>query len=181
MATARLSPEDWVHAALDVMVDEGIGGVRIPRLCERLGATKGSFYWHFADLDAFLTEVARVWAEEGAQLPGSLDGEADPDQRLLLAMRLFTDPRTRSLARAMRDWAERDERARTAIHKSDEAIFEQVKATLRGRGFADDEAEVRAKVLYYAGVGYAHVGDLGRRDTAEAQLLATWQLLAEPR
>ena len=177
--TTRLAAEDWIRAALDVMVEEGIGGVKIQRLCDRLGVTKGSFYWHFADLDAFLGEVARMWAEDGAQLPGSLDAEPDPDHRLLLAMRLFADPRNRNLARAMRDWAQNDERARAAIRKADEGMFEQVRSALVRRGFDEEEAEVRAKILYYSGVGFAHVGNLGRRDTAERQLMKTWELLAE--
>jgi AcrR family transcriptional regulator len=180
-ASPRLSADDWVRAALDVMVDEGIGGVKIQRLCDRLGVTKGSFYWHFADLDTFLSEVARRWAEDGAQLPGSLDGAGDdPEARLLLAMKLFADPRNRNLARAMRDWAQHDDRARAAIHQADEAMFEQVKAALVHRGFDDDEAEVRAKILYYSGVGYAHVGTLGRKDSAERQLRRTWEILTQP-
>ena len=175
----RLGADDWVRAALDVMVEEGIGGVKIQRLCERLGVTKGSFYWHFEDLDAFLGEVARQWAEDGAPMPGSLEGEPDPERQLLLAMRLFADPRNRDLARAMRDWARNDERARNAIRKADEAMFEQLKSALRSWGFADGEAEVRAKILYYSGVGYAHVGTLGDRETADQQLRRTWELLAQ--
>ena len=179
--SVRLSAEDWVRAALDVMVDEGIGGVKIQRLCDRLGVTKGSFYWHFADLDAFLGEVARQWAEDGAQLPGSLDAAGrDPEAQLLLAMKLFADPRNRNLARAMRDWAQHDPRARAAIHQADEAMLDQVKAALVHRGFVDAEAEVRAKILYYSGVGYAHVGTIGRRDSAEAQLSRTWEILTQP-
>jgi len=177
----RRSADDWVRAALDVMVDEGIGGVKIQRLCDRLGVTKGSFYWHFADLDAFLSEVARQWATDGAQLPGSLDGAGpDPEAQLLLAMKLFADPRNRNLARAMRDWAQHDERARAAIHDADEAMFAQVKAALAHRGFDDTEAEVRAKILYYSGVGYAHVGTIGRKDSPERQLQRTWEIITQP-
>ena len=175
----RLGADDWVRAALDVMVEDGIGGVKVPRLCERLGVTKGSVDWHFADLDEFLGEVARQWAEDGARLHGSLDDEPDPEARLLLAMRLFADPRNRDLARAMRDWAKNDERARTALRKADEATFEQLKSALRTWGFSDEEAEVRAKVLYYSGVGYAHVGTLGNRETADEQLRRTWELLTQ--
>ena len=42
-----------------------------------------------------------------------------------------------------------------------------------------DEAEVRAKILYYSGVGYAHVGTLGNRETADVQLRRTWELLTQ--
>jgi hypothetical protein len=108
-----------------------------------------------------------------------VDESQEPVAQLLEAMRLFADPRNRNLARAMRDWARHDERARLAIRKADEATFEQVKAALRALGFADDEAEVRAKILYYSGVGYAHVGTLGDRQTADQQLLRTWGLLTQ--
>src|ERR1044071_7306730 len=177
----RLTADGWVHAALEVMAEEGIGGVKIHRLCERLGVTKGSFYWHFADLDAFLDEIARRWADEGAHATIVDPDEPDPDRRLLRAMQQFADPRTRNLARAMRDWAQHDERARDAIRRSDQAVFGQVKAALLRLGFDDDEAEVRAKILYYTGVGFAHVGPIGRRGSAERQLAKTWELLAEGR
>ena len=178
--SSRLRADDWVRAALDVMVEEGIAGVKIQRLCDRLGVTKGSFYWHFADLDTFLSEVARQWAEDGARLPATLDEAPDPEADLLHAMRLFADPRNRNLARAMRHWAQDDERARVAIRKADEELFGQLKQAIAARGFDDAEADVRAKILYYSGIGYADVGTLGRRDSAEHQLRRTWEIITEP-
>jgi AcrR family transcriptional regulator len=178
----RLGADDWVQAALDVMEEEGIAGVKVPRLCARLGVTKGSFYWHFADFDTFLGAVARRWAEEGARLPGVLEADTflDTEALLLHAMRLFAEPRNRNLARAMRDWAQHDERAREAIRRADEELFARLTEVMVRYGFDEDEAELRAKILYYSGVGYAHVGDLGRRASAEGQLRKTWQLLTQP-
>lgn len=177
-AATRLSARDWVQAALDVLVEEGIAGVRIPRLCERLEVTKGSFYWHFPDLDAFLDAVAAAWAEEATRLPEEAAPGGSGEGQLLAAMQRFADPRNRTLARAMRDWAQHDLRARAAVAAVDATVFGALREALEGLGFDRDEAEVRAKVLYYTGVGYAHVGPLGRQDTAEAQLRATWALLA---
>jgi AcrR family transcriptional regulator len=177
----RLAAADWVRAALDVMVDEGIAGVKVQRLCERLGVTKGSFYWHFADLDAFLGEVARVWAEDGARIPGpGPDAASDPDAQLLHAMQVFADPRNRNLARAMRDWAQNDERARAAIRAADEDMFDRLTEAMVRCGFDPDEAAIRAKILYYSGVGFAHVGELGPRASTEHQLRKTWELLTQP-
>jgi AcrR family transcriptional regulator len=173
----RLSADHWLRAALDIMVDDGIEGVKIHRLCERLGVTKGSFYWHFVDLDAFLGELARRWADEGDRLHGSIPATDDPAQDLLRAMQTFSDPRNRNLARAMRDWAHRDARAREAIRRSDEALLTRVAAMLQSIGFDPAQAELRAKILFYAGVGFAHTGSLGKRSSAQAELAAAWELL----
>ena len=178
-SSSRLNADDWLLAALDLMVDEGIAGVKIHRLCERLGVTKGSFYWHFQDLDAFLGELARRWGEEGEQVPARVVGTSDPGAGLLQAMELFADKRNRNLTRAFRDWAASDERARAAIRKTDQALFEVVRDAIVRLGFDEAEAEVRAKVLYYAGVGFAHVGPLGSRQSAQQQIAATWDLLTQ--
>lgn len=175
--STRLRADDWLIAALDIMVDEGIGGVKVQRLCDRLGVTKGSFYWHFTDLDAFLGELARRWADDGAESHGKIDVDTgDPRATLLLAMQVFADRRNRNLARAMREWAQTDPRAKAAIAKADRALYERIKAIMEQLGFDETEAAVRAKVLYYSGVGFAHVGPLGA-GRADDQLAATWELL----
>ncbi len=176
--SGRLGADDWLRAAFEIMVDDGIGGVKIQRLCERLGVTKGSFYWHFEDIDSFLGALADRWADESAHLPGLDDDGADPEQVLLRAMKLFADGHNRNLTRAMRDWAQTDERARAAIRLADRAVFAAVQSALVRLGFEAGEAELRAKILYYAGVGFAHVGPLGSRSSAQQQLTATWELLA---
>ncbi|HKY14455.1 MAG TPA: TetR/AcrR family transcriptional regulator [Microthrixaceae bacterium] len=178
-AAPRLGAEDWLRAGLDVMVDEGIAGVKIQSLCHRLGVTKGSFYWHFADLDAFRGELARRWAEDGARLHGGFDHQTDPAGSLLHAMEIFADQRNRNLTRAMRDWAQHDPRARDAVRSADQVLFEQLRDAIVRLGFDEADAEVRAKILYYAGVGFAHVGSLGTRSSAQQQLAATWALLTQ--
>ena len=175
--SSRLGADDWLRAALDIMVDEGIAGVKIHRLCERLGVTKGSFYWHFQDLDAFLGELARRWAEEGMRVPAQLSEADDPGAGLLRAMEMFADRRSRNLTRAIRDWAQHDERAMAAIRQADSALYEGVRDAIVSLGFEPADAEVRAKILLYAGVGFASVGPLGSRQSAQQQLMATWDLL----
>jgi AcrR family transcriptional regulator len=171
---------DWIDAALDIMVEEGVSGVKIQRLCERLGVTKGSFYWHFDDLDAFLEEVARHWLDGDGVLPkGTKLGPAgNPDRNLLLAMQAFTEPRWRSLARAMRDWSQRDERARASMAAMDRSMVGLLEAAFEGLGFSGADSELRAKILYYVGVGFSHVGPLGGDGGADEQLEAVLNVLA---
>lgn len=176
-STNRLGAQDWIRAGFEILAEEGIAGVKIQPLCRRLGVTKGSFYWHFTDIDTFHGELARTWAADGPRLPGVIEDGIDPQARLMKAMSVFADARNRNLIRAMRDWAQTDERARAAITKADRDVFEQVTAAIEALGFSGEEAEVRAKSLYYAGVGFAHVGPLDSRLSAQEQLTATWELL----
>ena len=57
-------PRDWVDAAYARFRDEGFDGLRVEALARDLGATKGSFYWHFADRAALVTAVMERWERE---------------------------------------------------------------------------------------------------------------------
>ena len=59
---SRLSVQDWVQAGFGVISDGGLKALTVDRLCKRVGATKGSFYWHFADLSAYRTALIGAWA-----------------------------------------------------------------------------------------------------------------------
>src|SRR3954454_21269032 len=61
MATARTPRTSWIDQGLRAL---GIGGpdaVRIEKLAETLGVTKGGFYWHFDDRPALLEEMLDAW------------------------------------------------------------------------------------------------------------------------
>jgi AcrR family transcriptional regulator len=49
---------------LDAIADGGLAAVGVEPLAARLGATKGSFYWHFEDRDALLEAAIRRWEKE---------------------------------------------------------------------------------------------------------------------
>ena len=49
----RLSVEDWIQAGYAILAEEGIKALKIDRLCQCLGVTKGSFYWHFTDMAGY--------------------------------------------------------------------------------------------------------------------------------
>jgi AcrR family transcriptional regulator len=78
-----LSRRDWARAALDAIGESGIGGVTVDELAGRLGATRGSFYWHFSDRDELIDEALELWASESTteRLP-ALEAINDPRKRL---------------------------------------------------------------------------------------------------
>ncbi|MFE3226101.1 TetR/AcrR family transcriptional regulator [Nocardia sp. NPDC059228] len=75
----RLSRDDWVAAALAALGEGGVGAVAIEPLAARLGATKGSAYWHFANRDELLAAALQRWEhEETDAVIALVSAEPDP-------------------------------------------------------------------------------------------------------
>jgi AcrR family transcriptional regulator len=164
-ATSRLSVDDWVQAALELLAEEGPGGVKIDRLCLRLGVTKGSFYWHFTDLHGFLTAVAERWGEgRDARRETFAELEAvEPRERLHRMVDALNDPREWALERAVREWARTDDSVAERVAASDRWVFQAIRKTFVELGFDAADADIRAKTLFYAGVGFIYAGPQGQR------------------
>ena len=93
MAVA-LSKEDWVRAALFAIADGGTSKVAVEPLAVQLGATKGSFYWHFRNRDELIAEALEFWErEETDEVIETVSRIADPSERLrrLLAIAIGSE------------------------------------------------------------------------------------------
>src|SRR4051795_9994247 len=60
-AQARTPRSDWITAGLNALARGGPEAVRIEPLARELGATKGSFYWHFNDRAGLLEALLDSW------------------------------------------------------------------------------------------------------------------------
>jgi AcrR family transcriptional regulator len=78
----RLGPEDWTKAALAAIADKGTANVSVERLARELGATKGSFYWHFKDRPALIEAALQRWERDYTdRIIDRLSDVADPRER----------------------------------------------------------------------------------------------------
>ncbi len=86
-AMSRLTADDWAAAALDAIGRGGLAAVAIEPLAVRLGTTKGSFYWHFANREALIAAALQRWeAEHTEAVIRLVDAEPDPLRRLRLLL-----------------------------------------------------------------------------------------------
>lgn len=155
----RLSVDDWIELGFTLLAEEGLAGIKIDRLCARMGVTKGSFYWHFTDLQAYLDALAERWGDvrDSARVIFRELEELEPHERLRQMMEVLADPRQWTLERAVREWARSEPRVAERVRASDRWVSRAVLKAFRDAGFAGPEAEVRARGLFYAGVGFLHV------------------------
>jgi len=75
----RLTPDDWVAAALSAIAEGGLAAVAIEPLAARLGATKGSFYWHFANREGLLEAALASWERQTTTEVAARTRAAAPD------------------------------------------------------------------------------------------------------
>ena len=74
------------------MAGGGLAAVAVEPLAARLGATKGSFYWHFANRDALIEAAVLRWERDHTDaVIGHVDAEPDPLARLRLLIGLILD------------------------------------------------------------------------------------------
>jgi AcrR family transcriptional regulator len=153
-----LSAEDWTARALELLMDEGVGAVKISRLCSDLGVTKGSFYWRFEDLESLKEAIAEKWCSDSRRALGNLAGLAAlaPLERLRAMTLGLIDDRAWSVQRALRDWARTDEQVAATIAQSDTFMLEAVQQAIEELGSTPERARLRAGLLVYAGIGFAH-------------------------
>ena len=53
--------ETWLTEALELLREQGPGGITVEELARRLGVTGGSFYHRFKDLDELREAIPTFW------------------------------------------------------------------------------------------------------------------------
>lgn len=92
-SSQRLARPDWVDAALRALAVGGLGSLSVERLATELGATKGSFYWHFKNRSALVDAALQEWeGRDTDQLIERASEIVDPRERLRWLFRVvFSD------------------------------------------------------------------------------------------
>ncbi|WP_309059988.1 TetR/AcrR family transcriptional regulator [Streptomyces sp.] len=157
----RLSARDWADAALAAMREGGLAAVAVEPLAARLGTTKGSFYWHFANRDALVEAALERWAETETEAAiARLEAETEPDPGLRLR---------RLLAEAVRSAAEDplevallatadDPRVATVLDRVTRRRIAYVARQFAEAGFPEPEARRRGLLAYSVYLGHAQLG-----------------------
>lgn len=174
MFMARLSRDDWLDAAYSRFRDGGIGAVSVEAVARDLGATKGSFYWHFTDRGALVDAVLDRWEEdETERLIRLVDAVPDPTDRLATLLEVIAHRTTeRSGERTL--FAEASALGITdVVSRATERRVSYTAELLEGAGLEAADARRRAVIVVAAVVGYQQLvsGGWAPGDAAEPRAL----------
>jgi AcrR family transcriptional regulator len=154
----KVTRDDWLNAALDILVREGVAEVKILPLSLRLGVSRSSFYWYFQCRNDLLESLLHEWERRNTatilthcNLPATTITEA-----VCKFFRCFLDPLLfdQGLDFAVREWARRDPAVRARIDTADQSRLDGIAAMYGRFGYSADDAIIRARILYFMQLGY---------------------------
>jgi AcrR family transcriptional regulator len=179
MARARTPRSRWIRAGLDALAAGGPEAVRVEPLAQSLGATKGSFYWHFDDRGALLEGLLDTWEEtlvdEVIEQVEAGGGDARSRLRRLFALAGTGEVRGSLRAElAIRDWARHDERVGDRLRRVDNRRMEYLRGLFSDICPDPEDVEARSLVVMALFVGSHFIavdhGSRSRRDVTDRAL-----------
>jgi len=154
----QLGRDDWLVAALDRMPEHGLSAFKIPRLCEDLGVTKGSFYHHFKDQDDLVRSALERWTErETLRGIRGLELIGDPRERLRTLFKVVLRRRDRGAVMIAMHGEVSDPRFAEAVRAVNETRVAFLRRAYRDMGFDERDAAARAMTAYSIYVGLHQV------------------------
>jgi AcrR family transcriptional regulator len=144
-------------AGFRALVRQGPSGLRAESLARDLETTKGSFYWHFADVPSFRAEMLALWATRAyGDVISQLDQVVSPQAKLTRLSVLAVSYRDPSyggaaLEPALRAWAREDANVARAVAEMDARRVNYVKSLCLACGLTNPDLPL---LLYAASQGY---------------------------
>jgi len=151
----QLSAKDWLDLGLKTLARHGFTALKAEPLAKAMGVSRGSFYWHFADIGAYRAAILKHWRDVAAeQVIASLEASSKEDDPLRLLLRRAFSGRL-ALENAVRSWATLDPLARAAVQATDRRRLNYVQILFERSGVSPAAARSRAQIFYWAFLGYA--------------------------
>lgn len=154
----KATREDWLNIALDTLISDGVEGVRILPLGQRLGVSRSSFYWYFESRQDLLDQLLVHWRNKNTRFIIERAKRPAPSvtQAVLNIFECWVDenlfqPR---LDFAIRTWARSSPRVHEIIDAADNERVAAIRDMFARYGYGEIDAFVRARVLYFMQIGY---------------------------
>lgn len=152
-------PDLWLEAANELLAQHGHSAVTIEQLTARTAKTRGSFYHHFGNMEAFVERLMADWREQNTERIVRLaEGTSEPSARRSLVNREAVRLDAR-LETALRIWAGVNAHVRAACDDVDRRRVSMMARDLAdmaqslGYDLSEPKARVLAQIEYAAFVG----------------------------
>ncbi len=157
-STSKGSPDLWLQAARDALLEGGVEGVKILTLAKALNLSRASFYWFFKDREELLDALLAQWRDRNTgNIVRRAEAYADSLAEAILNVcdcwfdnELF-DARFEF---AIRSWALQSSKILAEVQAADKTRLAALTAMFARFGCSPRSAGVRARAIYLIQIGY---------------------------
>lgn len=154
----RGSPDVWLSAAYEALLETGVDSVKIQPLAKKLKLSRASFYWFFQDREQLLDGLLSRWREKNTEtLVKRANAYADSLAEAILNVcdcwfdsELFDS----KFEFAIRSWAIQSTEIQAEVQKADQARMKALTEMFVRFGTHELDADVRARAIYLIQIGY---------------------------
>ncbi|RWM92421.1 MAG: TetR/AcrR family transcriptional regulator [Mesorhizobium sp.] len=158
IGNTKVTREDWMKLALETLISEGVEAVRVLALGQKLNVSRSSFYWYFKSRQDLLDQLLDYWRNNNTRFILEQAGRpaASITEAVLNVFECWLDERLFNprLDFAVRAWSRHSAKVHRIVNEEDDARVDAIRAMFLRHGYADTEAFVRARVLYFTQIGY---------------------------
>ncbi len=158
IGNTKVTREDWMNLARETVISEGVEAVRVLAIGQKLNVSRSSFYWYFKSRQDLLDQLLDYWRNNNTRFIVEQAGRpaASITQAVLNVFECWLDeslfnPR---LDFAVRAWSRQSAEVHRIVAEEDDMRVDAIRAMFSRHGYADMEAFVRARVLYFTQIGY---------------------------
>lgn len=156
----KLNRQRWLTAGLQTLAESGPEALRIMPIAAQLQVTKGSFYWHFKNLEDYRTAVLDEWERYyTGDAIACLDHDGiEPNEKLRtwIVGAAYADLR---LERAVRSWALNNPAVTEVRKRVDAKRIAFLIKLLGDVGWPPASAQTLGQWTYCAWLGFAALDD----------------------
>ena len=151
----RVSKDQWLETALDLLESGGVDNVRVERLAQKIGISKSGFYWHFRDRRDLLNHLLDYWVHEYTEVVSNnpLFFRGNPKKRLEMISKMVEEHDLSKYDLVIFSWAKQDPIAKTVMNKVIKIRYDFIRMQFSDLGFEGDALEMRTMhfVAYHFG------------------------------
>ncbi|MCF8467909.1 MAG: TetR/AcrR family transcriptional regulator [Sneathiella sp.] len=172
----RLSKTDWLDHGLRTLAVSGANSLKAEPLSRSLKVSRGSFYWHFKDIDHFQTDLLACWKKRATDDIIAEIKKIDGDSTRLAALMKKAMRGTDDLERAIRSWATENSAVAETVSIVDETRLAYLAEILIAAGVAPSQVRSRTAFIYWARLGQIMM-DVNKTELSDADIEGLAKLL----
>lgn len=154
----RGSPDVWLDAAYQALIEGGVDAVKIQPLAKRLNLSRTSFYWFFTDREALLQALLARWRDKNTGgIVRQTEAYAESiAEAMLNVFDCWYDPALfdSQFEFAVRSWALQSADILAEVRAADRIRLDALARMLVRFGHDPATADVAARTVYLVQIGY---------------------------